>query len=153
MKIVLQRVDQASVSVDSEIIGRIDQGVLVYLGITHGDGEEQMEYVISKMLNLRIFDDPETGKSLDKSVLDLELEILVVSQFTLYGRVDQGRRPAFTDAAAIDEAKQTYEKFVEKLKTACELKVETGEFQAYMKVSSVNDGPFTLVIDSLQKSE
>lgn len=148
MKIILQKVDQASVSVDSKIIGKIDQGLLVYIGITHGDGDEQMEYFINKILNLRLYDDPETGKSIDKSVLDLELELLVVSQFTLYGRVDQGRRPAFTDAASIQEAQVLYDRFVEKLREACELKVETGEFQAYMKVSSVNDGPFTLVIDT-----
>lgn len=149
MRILLQRVSSARVEVDQEVIGEIGQGILLFLGITHGDGETQMDQLIQKVLNLRIFDDPETGKSIDKSALDQKKDVLIVSQFTLYGTTDQGRRPAFTQAAPIEEARALYEQFLERFRAAAgDLKVEAGQFQASMKVSLENDGPFTLMMEA-----
>lgn len=148
MKALIQRVQKASVSVDDQIIGEIDRGILVYLGITHGDGENEIKYLLEKIINLRIYENEE-GK-LDKSLLEVGGAILLVSQFTLYGTAEKGRRPDFGFAAPIQEAKEVYDKAVELFKSS-NIPVETGKFQAHMYVESVNDGPFTLMLESKAK--
>jgi len=148
MKIILQRVKEARVEVEQEVIGEIGGGLLVLLGITHGDGEKEIDFLIDKMLNLRVFPNLEGDKEFDRSVLEIEGEILLVSQFTLYGRTDKGRRPSFVDAAPPAEAEKLYNLFVQKLREKSKLKVETGKFQAFMQVSLVNDGPVTIEISS-----
>lgn len=145
MKILLQRVSQASVSVDDQIIGKIGKGLLLFLGITHEDTEHDVEYLVDKVLGLRLYESPE-GKYFDQSVLDVGADLLVVSQFTLYARTDKGRRPDFGDAAKPEVAQQLYEHFVYLLTEKSGLQVETGQFQAHMMVSLVNDGPVTLEI-------
>ncbi len=147
MKILLQRVSEASVSVDDQMIGQIGKGLLLFVGITHGDSEEDVEYLTDKVLGMRVYENEE-GKPFDKNIVDISGEILVVSQFTLYARTDKGRRPDFGDAAKPDVAKRLYEEFVALMKVKSGLKVETGQFQAHMLVNLVNDGPVTLEIVS-----
>ena len=138
MRAVVQRVAWAKVEVDGETTGAIDKGLLVYLGAGKGDGDEERAYVLSKVLGLRIF---------DKSLLDVKGQALVVSQFTLYGDVKKGRRPSFDGAMPPEEAEKAYDAFVKDAR-ATGMKVETGRFRAMMKVSSLNDGPITIWIDS-----
>lgn len=145
MRAVVQRVSWAKVEVDGITTGAIDQGLLVYLGAGKGDGDAERAYVLSKVLGLRIFEN-ESGK-MDKSVVDIGGALLVVSQFTLYGDVTRGRRPSFDGAMAPEEAENAYEAFVRDAR-AQGIKVETGKFRAHMKVSSLNDGPVTIWIDS-----
>ena len=145
MRVVLQRVSKASVSVEGNVIGKIEQGFLVLLGITHADTEKDLNWMVKKVAGLRIFED-ENGK-MNKGLADVEGEMLVVSQFTLYGNCTKGRRPSFIDAARPDVAIPLYEKFIELTREAG-IHVETGEFGADMKVDLLNDGPITLVIDS-----
>lgn len=145
MKALIQRVKAASVYVDDKKIGQINKGLLIFLGITHGDGQKDIDYLVEKITNLRIFEG-ETGK-LDLSVLDVKGELLVVSQFTLYGTCDKGRRPDFAQAAPADQAKKIYELAINSFKKT-PLKIEQGQFQAMMQVALVNDGPTTLMIES-----
>lgn len=145
MRAVVQRVAWAKVEVDGETTGAIDKGLLVYVGAGKGDGDEDRAYVLSKVLGLRIFENAE-GK-MDQSVVDVGGALLVVSQFTLYGDVRKGRRPSFDGAMPPEEAEKTYEAFVRDAR-ATGIKVETGRFRAMMKVSSMNDGPVTIWIDS-----
>ncbi|MFW6022869.1 MAG: D-aminoacyl-tRNA deacylase [Halanaerobiaceae bacterium] len=145
MRAVIQRVKEASVSVDKDIIGAIDSGLLVFLGIGKEDSVDDIKYMVDKIVNLRIFED-EDGK-MNLSTLDLKNDILIVSQFTLYGDCRKGRRPGFSSAALPDNAEKLYEEFLnEAEKTG--LRIEKGKFQAYMNVELVNDGPVTLLIDS-----
>lgn len=144
MRAVVQRVRSAEVEVEGEIVGRIGQGLLVYLGAGAGDGPEERAYVLSKVLNLRIFEN-EAGK-MDRSVLDVGGALLVVSQFTLYGDVRRGRRPSFDGAMPPAEAQAAYEAFVAEARAS--VPVETGRFRAEMLVRSENDGPVTIWIDS-----
>ena len=146
MRILLQRVERADVSVGGETVSAIGPGLCVLLGVGKEDTEEDGAYLADKLLNLRIFPD-ESGK-FDRSVTDIRGEILVVSQFTLHADTRKGRRPSFTDAAAPDQAERLYRDFVEKLRVTDGPTVRTGTFQAYMKVSLVNDGPVTLLLDS-----
>lgn len=148
MKALIQRVQKASVTVDGQTIGKIDRGILVYLGITHGDNENEIKYLLEKISNLRIYEN-EDGK-LDKSLLEVKGSILLVSQFTLYGTADKGRRPDFGMAAPIQEAKDVYDKAVEIFKSS-NVPVETGKFQAHMNIESINDGPFTMMLESKAK--
>lgn len=148
MKALIQRVQKATVVVDGQIIGKIDRGILVYLGITHGDGENEIKYLFEKITNLRIYENDE-GK-LDKSLLEVSGSILLVSQFTLYGTADKGRRPDFGLAAPVQEAKEVYDKAVEIFKSS-NIPVQTGQFQAHMYIESINDGPFTLMLESKSK--
>jgi D-tyrosyl-tRNA(Tyr) deacylase len=150
MRILLQRVSEASVSVDDEIIGQIGKGVLLFLGITHGDSLQDVEYLVEKVLGMRIYENEE-GKAFDRNIVDIAGEILIVSQFTLYARTDKGRRPDFGDAEKPDIADELYEQFVTKIREKSGLKVETGQFQAHMMVNLVNDGPVTLMIESKKK--
>ncbi len=145
MRAVVQRVKEAEVTVEAEITGKIEAGLLVFLGVGREDSEEDADYLADKIVNLRIFEDEE-GK-LNLSALDLEKELLVVSQFTLFGDCRKGRRPSFFDAAPPDEAESLYEYFVEKVK-GTGLKTATGKFQAMMDVKLVNDGPVTLLLES-----
>ena len=137
MRALVQRVARASVTVDGPEIGRIRSGLLVLLGVSRQDGEEEARYIADKTLNLRVFDDPE-GR-FDRSALDVGAELLVVSQFTLYASTRKGRRPSFTDAAPPERAE---------LFRDSGLTVQTGRFQARMKVHLVNDGPVTIMLDS-----
>lgn len=144
MKIVLQRVSSASVKVDSNVVGRIDHGMLLLIGFSSNDTEESILPTIEKIVKLRIFSDEE-GK-MNKSVLDVNGSALLVSQFTLYADTKKGNRPSFIEAARPEQAIPLYEFFIGEMKKRI-LKVETGIFGADMKVELVNDGPVTIVFD------
>lgn len=143
MKIVLQRVTSASVAVDNKIIGAIDKGLLILLGVEAEDTDDMLKKYVDKIVKLRIFED-ENGKT-NKSLMDVNGSLLVVSQFTLCADCSHGNRPGFTGAKAPAEANRMYEEFVRLCKEQV-LIVEHGEFGADMKVSLVNDGPFTIVL-------
>ena len=145
MRAVVQRVSWAKVEVSGEIVGAIERGLLVYLGAGKGDSDADRAYVLSKVLGLRIFEND--GGKMDKSVVDVGGALLVVSQFTLYGDVRKGRRPSFDGAMPPEEAERVYEAFVADAR-AQGIEVQTGRFRADMKVSSLNDGPVTIWIDS-----
>lgn len=145
MKIVLQRVSKASVSVKNERIGAIESGLLLLVGIHEDDTGEQLQWLAEKILKLRIFNDKE-GK-MNLSVQDVGGEILMVPQFTLYGNYEQGNRPSYFEAADPEKANVLYEDMVDYLKNNYDLKIETGEFGAYMDVQLNNDGPVTLVLE------
>jgi D-tyrosyl-tRNA(Tyr) deacylase len=149
MRAVVQRVASAKVEVDGAPVGAIERGLLVYLGAGKGDGDADRAYVLSKVLGLRIFEN-ESGK-MDKSVVDVGGALLVVSQFTLYGDVTRGRRPSFDGAMPPEDAERAYETFVREAR-AQGVRVETGRFRATMKVSSLNDGPVTIWIDSAKSA-
>jgi D-tyrosyl-tRNA(Tyr) deacylase len=145
MRAVIQRVKSASVTVNGEIVGKIGKGILVLLGVAADDSEKDAVYLVEKTLNLRIFEDAEEKMNL--SLLDISGELLVVSQFTLYGDARKGRRPSFIDAAPPEKANSLYEYFVSAASNQL-LRVETGKFQAMMDVSLINDGPVTILLDS-----
>lgn len=149
MKTLLQRVSRSTVSIEGETVGSIGRGLLVLVGVATGDNEEDIDYLLSKILNLRIFPDAE-GR-FDRSVLEIKGELLLVSQFTLLADTKKGRRPGFSGAAPPTEAKRLFDLFTKKAE-ASGLKVAGGRFQAYMAVSLVNDGPVTIMLDSRQKS-
>jgi D-tyrosyl-tRNA(Tyr) deacylase len=145
MRAVIQRVLQAKVEVGGQTVGQIKQGLLVYLSVGNGDSEEDAQFMADKLVNLRIFAD-KAGK-MNRSVLDVAGQMLVVSNFTLHGDCRKGRRPSFDAASAPDLAKQLYEKVVE-LIAAQDVTVEKGIFGEYMHVTSTNDGPVTFLLDS-----
>lgn len=145
MRLVIQRVLESSVTVDGKVVGQIGHGFLVLCGVEDGDTENDVKYCIDKTVNLRIFED-DAGK-MNRSILDVGGEILAVSQFTLHGDVRHGRRPSFIMAARPETAVPLYEAYCEGMRKAG-LHVETGIFQADMKVSLINDGPVTLLVDS-----
>ena len=145
MRLVIQRVFEAHVSVAHRLVGAIDHGLCVFAGIGIPDDEKKADYVAEKLLRLRIFDD-EQGK-MNRSVIDVRGGILVVSQFTLYGDLTKGSRPSFSDAAPAKQAHRLYEYFVERLR-ASELKIATGQFQARMEVALKNDGPVTFTLEA-----
>jgi D-tyrosyl-tRNA(Tyr) deacylase len=149
MKTLLQRVSRSTVSIEGETVGSIGRGLLVLVGVATDDNEEDIDYLLSKILNLRIFPDAE-GR-FDRSVLEIKGELLLVSQFTLLADTKKGRRPGFSGAAPPTEAKRLFDLFTKKAE-ASGLKVAGGRFQAYMAVSLVNDGPVTIMLDSRQKS-
>jgi D-tyrosyl-tRNA(Tyr) deacylase len=144
MRALLQRVSRASVTVDGRVVGRIGRGFVVLLGVTHADGRAEAEWVAAKIAGLRIFED-DAGK-MNLSLADVGGELLVISQFTLYGDARKGRRPSFTDAAAPQQAEPLVDLFVELLREAG-FTVATGVFGAYMDVEIHNDGPVTLLIE------
>lgn len=145
MKVVIQRCSKAKVTVDDQIIGQIDKGLMLLVGVTHEDEEKDADYLAEKIAGLRIFED-EAGK-MNHSVLDVQGSILSVSQFTLYGDTRKGKRPNFMAAAKPDVAEPLYEYFNEQLRKKG-LQVETGKFGAMMDVSLTNDGPVTLILES-----
>jgi D-aminoacyl-tRNA deacylase len=145
MRAVVQRVKRAQVSVEGEIVGRIDAGLLVLLGVAHDDSEADADYLLEKIVNLRIFQD-DAGK-MNRSLLDCNGQLLVVSQFTLFGDCRRGRRPSYSDAAPPEHAEMLYNYLVKQTKSTG-IKIETGIFQAMMDVELVNDGPVTLMLDS-----
>lgn len=145
MRAVVQRVSRANVSVDGKATGKIGRGLLVLLGVRSSDTRQDADYLVDKTLNLRIFEDGE-GK-MNLSLLDIAGEMLVVSQFTLYGDVRRGRRPSFIDAAPPERANTFYEYFVAECRKQIQ-RVETGRFQAMMDVELVNSGPVTILLDS-----
>ena len=150
MKALLQRVTEASVSVGGEVVGRIGRGLVIFVGVANGDTEKDAQYLAQKTVNLRIFSD-EAGR-FNLSALDIEGELLLVSQFTLIADTRKGRRPSFVEAAPPAQAEQLFEQFVEQAR-ATGLKVETGRFQQYMQVEIHNDGPVTILLDSREKSK
>ena len=144
MKAVIQKVSRAEVKVAGQPIGRIGPGLCVFVGIGKDDGQSNVDHLAEKIKNLRIFED-ENGK-MNRSLEELGKEILVVSQFTLYGDCRKGNRPSFTCAAPPDEAEKLYEYFVQRLRRAG-LRVETGQFKARMEVTLTNDGPVTFIVE------
>ncbi|RKW29433.1 MAG: D-tyrosyl-tRNA(Tyr) deacylase [Granulicatella sp.] len=145
MRVVLQRVSHASVTVEEKVIGKIQRGFLLLVGVTHDDAMEDMEYLVRKIVQMRIFEDEE-GK-LNRSIQDIGGEILSVSQFTLYADTKKGNRPSFSKAAPGDVALEMFEQFNGLLRDTG-IPVETGQFGADMKVELLNDGPVTILLDS-----
>jgi D-tyrosyl-tRNA(Tyr) deacylase len=146
MRAVIQRVSSARVRVGERVAGEIGRGLLVLLGVGRGDGDADVRYIAGKIHDVRVFEG-ETGKPMDRSVVDVGGSVLVVSQFTLYGDVRKGRRPAFDAAAPPEAARGVYEALVRELRAAGVV-VSTGEFQAMMQVELVGDGPVTVLLDS-----
>jgi D-tyrosyl-tRNA(Tyr) deacylase len=145
MRAVIQRVRRSSVTVDERVTGEIGHGLMVLLGVEAKDTEKDLDYMVDKIPNLRIFEDADEKMNL--SLLDVGGELLVVSQFTLLGDARKGRRPGFTDAARPEMANAMYEQLVARI-AAMGVKVETGQFQAHMMVDILNDGPVTILLDS-----
>ena len=145
MRALIQRVTRASVTVDGEVLGQIGPGLVVFLGVAQTDGQDEIDYIVSKVVNLRIFSDSEGRFNL--SALDVDAQLLAVSQFTLYGDTRRGRRPSFSRAAAPEEAASLFAVTLDAFR-GTGLTVETGRFQAYMNVSLHNDGPVTIMLDS-----
>jgi D-tyrosyl-tRNA(Tyr) deacylase len=145
MKAVIQRVKSAQVYVDGRLSGKIGNGLLVFVGVGKGDDENDVSYLVSKLPDLRIFED--TSGKFNLSLKELNGEMLIVSQFTLYGDCKKGRRPSFTEAEEPTAAKILYERLINRIREQG-ISVQTGEFQAKMEVHLVNDGPVTLLLDS-----
>ncbi|MBI5412446.1 D-tyrosyl-tRNA(Tyr) deacylase [Candidatus Peregrinibacteria bacterium] len=148
MKALIQRVTSASVQVDGQTIGKIGQGIVVLLGITRTDTEKEVDYVLEKVVNCRIFPGDNPLSDFDKSLLDIQGGLLIVSQFTLYGNLKKGRRPDFAEAAKPETAEKLYNLFVQKARQKQDLKVAAGQFKAHMEVGLTNDGPVTIMIES-----
>lgn len=149
MKVVIQRVSEASVTIDSKIVAKIQRGLLILVGIEDTDTIEDSKWLVSKIANLRIF--PDEQEIMNLSVKDIIGEIIVVSQFTLHASTKKGNRPSYIQAAKPDFAIPMYEQFVQLLETEIGKNIQTGQFGADMKVSLVNDGPVTIIIDSKNK--
>lgn len=145
MKAVIQKSGKADVKINKRTRGKISGGLVVLLGITHEDTESDIEYIVDKICNLRIFDEGE--RNFEKSLLEKEKEVLVISQFTLYASCKKGRRPDFTEAAKPEKAKSLYQKFIKKLEEKG-VRVESGEFGEMMEVSLINEGPVTIILES-----
>ena len=148
MRVLLQRVSKASVSVESQIVGEISQGFVVFLGVSKDDSDKDTRHIVEKVTNLRVFADSE-GK-FNLSALDTKANLLIISQFTLYADSSKGRRPSFLQAALPEKAERMFNQAVD-LFTETGLNVQTGQFQATMMVSIDNDGPFTVMLDSEDK--
>ena len=149
MRAVIQRVSEASVQVNGEIVGSISKGLLVFLGITHDDDMVDVSWLVKKMIRLRIFND--TNDVMNLSLLDINGELLVVSQFTLYALTKKGNRPSYIDAAKPDTALPLYKSFVEECEKVLGRSVSTGVFGAMMDIQICNDGPVTILMDSKNK--
>lgn len=144
MKLLIQRVKNASVKVDKEIVGKIEEGLLVFIGITHDDNKEKADFLARKLCNLRIFHD-KNGK-MNLNVKDVNGDVLIVSQFTLYANCEHGNRPAFVDAAKPEMANELYEYFCKKCQEHL-INVQRGVFGAHMEVNLLNDGPVTIILE------
>lgn len=149
MRTVIQRVSEASVRIEQEIVAQINQGLLILVGIEEEDALEDINWLVSKIVNLRIFADE--NEVMNLSVKDIDGELIAVSQFTLHALTKKGNRPSYIKAAKPDIAIPMYEKFVQQLEIELGKKIQTGQFGADMKVSLVNDGPVTIIIDSKNK--
>jgi D-tyrosyl-tRNA(Tyr) deacylase len=149
MRVVLQRVSEASVEIEGEIKGSIKMGILVLVGIEEADDENDVEWLCNKILKMRIFND-ENGV-MNVSLQEINGEVLIISQFTLHASTKKGNRPSYIKAAKPEKAIPLYEGFISKMEELMEKKAETGEFGADMKISLINDGPVTIIIDSKQK--
>lgn len=150
MKAVVQRVKEAEVEVEGKTVGKIKTGILLLLGIGKDDTLDDLKWMEDKIPNLRIFEDK--NQKMNRSLLDVNGDLLVISQFTLFGDASHGRRPSFSDAAPAEMAKSMYEKFCEDVvKLYPSMKIEQGVFQAYMQVHILNDGPVTIIVDSREK--
>ena len=145
MKIIIQRVNFAEIFVNNKFKGKIQKGIVAYIGVTNGDSVKDIDFCIDKLINLRIFDDESV--KLNLSVKDINGHLLIVSNFTIYGNTKKGRRPSYTDSAPASEAYEIYNLFVKKLEQTG-IRFETGEFGQYMRIVSENDGPVNLIIDS-----
>lgn len=145
MRSIVQRVSQASVTVENKVISEINKGLLVFLGVGNEDEEEDLDYLVSKTLGLRIFEDE--NQKMNLSLEDIQGDLLVVSQFTLYGDARKGRRPSFTDSAPPEKGELFYEKFLDKCREKG-IDPKSGVFGGDMKVSLINDGPVTIMLDS-----
>jgi D-tyrosyl-tRNA(Tyr) deacylase len=150
MKVVVQRVSEASVMIDGEVYSQINQGFVVLLGVGQTDDEQDINYLVQKILGLRIFSDPE-GK-MNCSLDEVNGEVLLISQFTLFASTKKGNRPSYIDAAPPSMAIPLYEKFIEVIQVSLGSRLKTGIFGADMKVSLINDGPVTILIDSKNKA-
>ncbi len=149
MRVVVQRVSQASVSINGKVKSTIGVGLLIFVGIMNDDGTEDIDWLSRKIPQIRIF--PDNDGLMNQSVVDVNGEILLISQFTLYGNLIKGSRPSFNRSAPPDIAVPLYEAFIRALSDNCEKPVATGEFGAMMKIDALNDGPVTLIIDSREK--
>ena len=145
MRVIVQRVSEAKVTVDKEVIGSINEGLLLLVGIHEEDTNDQLQWMCDKILKLRVFSD-DIGK-MNKSVTDIQGGILVVSQFTLYGDVKKGTRPSYIEAARPDKAEPMYNQMIDYFKNKSELNIQTGRFGAMMNVHLLNDGPVTLILE------
>jgi D-tyrosyl-tRNA(Tyr) deacylase len=146
MRVVIQRVTQASVEIDTLVTASIDQGMLVLIGIEESDNQEDIDWLCGKILRLRIF--PDVDEVMNLSIIDIGGELLVVSQFTLHASTKKGNRPSYIKAARPETAIPLYDKFVETLRNESGLTIKTGSFGAMMKISLINNGPVTIIIDS-----
>jgi len=146
---LIQRVSESSVKIDNQIISSIDKGILILLGITHNDSYDDVSWLCNKIINLRIFDDYEGV--MNKSCLEMNFDILTISQFTLHARTKKGNRPSYIDAARPEQAIPLYNSFIKELDNLMNKKTYSGIFGADMKVSLINDGPVTIIIDSKNK--
>ena len=149
MKIIIQRVSEAKVEIENKITGQIKQGYLILVGVGHDDSTEDITWLVNKVINLRVFSDKD-GK-MNLSIKDIQGEILIVSQFTLFASTKKGNRPSFINSAKPEVAIPLYEQFIMVMKNQLGQDIETGKFGAAMSVSSVNDGPVTIIIDSKNK--
>lgn len=145
MKAIVQRVKQASVTVDGEIIGQVNAGILLLIAFSADDGTETIKWFANKLMNLRIFNDE--NEKLNKSLIDIEGELLIVSNFTVYGDTRKGFRPSFTSSAGSADAEIIYNQFVDYITNNYKIKIQTGRFAAMMDVALINDGPVTLIIE------
>ena len=148
MKIILQRVKNASVTINNLLFNKINSGFLVLIGIKSTDNEQDVDYLVKKLINLRVFSDKNDKMNL--SIKDINGELLIISQFTLYGNCEKGNRPSFIDAAKPEIAIPLYDLFIQKCKSEIPI-VKTGKFGADMQVNLINDGPVTIIIDSKKK--
>ena len=146
MRILIQRVEKASVSVDGSLKGKINKGLLIFVGISKSDTNSDIEYVVDKSVNLRLF--PDVNGKFHFSVRDIKGELMVISQFTLYGDTRRGRRPSFSDAMGPVEAEEIFNKVIEMFKSNSGLDVAEGQFGSHMDIKLINDGPVTIWLDS-----
>ena len=146
MRILIQRVEKASVSVDGRLKGKINKGLLIFVGISKSDTNSDIKYVVDKSVNLRLF--PDVNGKFHFSVRDIKGELMVISQFTLYGNTRRGRRPSFSDAMGPVEAEEIFNKVIEMFKSNSGLDVAEGQFGSHMDIKSINDGPVTIWLDS-----
>jgi D-tyrosyl-tRNA(Tyr) deacylase len=150
MRLVIQRVKHASVEIENNIKGRINHGLLILLGITNDDSLEDINWLSQKVVNLRIFNDE--NNVMNKSLIDVNGDILLISQFTLYAQTQKGNRPSYINAAKADIAIPLYQQMISKLQLDLNKEIQTGEFGADMKVELLNDGPVTIIMDSKNKT-